>query len=482
MVTANRSTAPDVEAEPAEQRLDGRQQPARVAGLAAPSAPRRGFPAARRARHSRAATWCRRRARARPSLYSTFPHVVPGARRHARDAAVPPDEGGAPGRARSSSAWATSTSCSSRTRSWPPRRSRSRSPRARRTRTAAPIPMCGVPYHAASAYIARLVRQGFRVALCEQMEDPRTAKGVVKREVVRVVTPGHAARARRARRGRDLLRDGARPGPDEPRRRPGSRPRPASSASPSGTARAASSGCATSSASRARASSCCAGAPSCPRGSPTRSSPRAQIPRAPVEDRGFDPERARRELLAHFGVATLEAFGCEGLPRATAAAGAALRYLRETQKRDLDPRHDARHARPAGRARDRRAHAPQPRAGREPGRRRPARHARSTCSTTRRTAMGGAGAARVDPAPARRAGADPGPARRRRGAGLPRARRGAAARRARRASRTSSASSAASRSAPPARATWWRSAARCGACPRPPRRSSSAWRRSCACS
>ena len=53
-----------------------------------------------------------------------------------------------------------------------------------------PVPMCGVPYHAASAYIARLVRQGFRVALCEQMEDPRTAKGVVKREVVRVITPG----------------------------------------------------------------------------------------------------------------------------------------------------------------------------------------------------------------------------------------------------------------------------------------------------
>jgi DNA mismatch repair protein MutS len=52
------------------------------------------------------------------------------------------------------------------------------------------IPMCGVPYHAADGYIARLVRQGFRVAICEQMEDPKTAKGVVKREVTRVVTPG----------------------------------------------------------------------------------------------------------------------------------------------------------------------------------------------------------------------------------------------------------------------------------------------------
>src|SRR5689334_17446907 len=54
----------------------------------------------------------------------------------------------------------------------------------------APIPMCGVPYHAVTAYVSKLVKSGHRVALCEQMEDPRTAKGVVKREVVRVITPG----------------------------------------------------------------------------------------------------------------------------------------------------------------------------------------------------------------------------------------------------------------------------------------------------
>src|SRR4051795_12299234 len=52
------------------------------------------------------------------------------------------------------------------------------------------IPMCGVPFHAVDSYIARLVRKGFRVAICEQVEDPRKAKGVVKREVVRVVSPG----------------------------------------------------------------------------------------------------------------------------------------------------------------------------------------------------------------------------------------------------------------------------------------------------
>src|SRR5688572_19141736 len=52
------------------------------------------------------------------------------------------------------------------------------------------IPMCGVPYHAAEGYVAKLVKKGFRVAICEQVEDPKKAKGLVKREVVRVVSPG----------------------------------------------------------------------------------------------------------------------------------------------------------------------------------------------------------------------------------------------------------------------------------------------------
>jgi DNA mismatch repair protein MutS len=52
------------------------------------------------------------------------------------------------------------------------------------------IPLCGFPYHAASSYIAKLIEKGFKVAVCEQMEDPKLAKGVVKREVIRVITPG----------------------------------------------------------------------------------------------------------------------------------------------------------------------------------------------------------------------------------------------------------------------------------------------------
>ena len=81
------------------------------------------------------------------------------------------------------------------------------------------IPMCGVPFHAVDGYIARLVKKGFRVAICDQVEDPRKAKGLVKREVVRVVSPGTLTDAnyldarepaflmavRRRRRGRTTL-------------------------------------------------------------------------------------------------------------------------------------------------------------------------------------------------------------------------------------------------------------------------------------
>ena len=51
-------------------------------------------------------------------------------------------------------------------------------------------PMCGVPYHSAEAYIARLIARGYKVAICEQTEDPAQAKGLVDREIIRVVTPG----------------------------------------------------------------------------------------------------------------------------------------------------------------------------------------------------------------------------------------------------------------------------------------------------
>ncbi len=57
-------------------------------------------------------------------------------------------------------------------------------------RSGNPIPMCGIPYHAAENYLTRLLKKGFKVAICEQVEDPRQAKGIVRREVTRILTPG----------------------------------------------------------------------------------------------------------------------------------------------------------------------------------------------------------------------------------------------------------------------------------------------------
>ena len=59
-----------------------------------------------------------------------------------------------------------------------------------RDKNGIPVPMCGVPYHAAAGYIVRLIQNGHRVAICDQVEDPRTAVGIVRREVTRVITPG----------------------------------------------------------------------------------------------------------------------------------------------------------------------------------------------------------------------------------------------------------------------------------------------------
>ena len=63
---------------------------------------------------------------------------------------------------------------------------------ARNKEKGEPVPMCGVPYHAAENYIARLIRAGHKVAICEQMEEPGPGKKLVRREVIRVLTPGTA--------------------------------------------------------------------------------------------------------------------------------------------------------------------------------------------------------------------------------------------------------------------------------------------------
>ena len=103
-----------------------------------------------------------------------------------------------------STAWAISTSCSSRTpRS--PARALGIALTKRGKHLGEDIPMCGVPVHAADEYLQRLIAQGHRVAVCEQIEDPaearkRGAKAVVRRDVVRLVTPGTLTEETPARR------------------------------------------------------------------------------------------------------------------------------------------------------------------------------------------------------------------------------------------------------------------------------------------
>ena len=196
------------------------------------------------------------------------------------------------------------------------------------------VPMCGVPWHSAQGYIARLVKQGFRVALCEQMEDPRLAKGVVKREVVRVITPATQLEAAALEAsessyvlaldagpqslgaawlepttGEFFVAEWDGPGRWERLRDEIGATRPREILIRRGT--------------------------ELPSFLSDPAQPEGAIPRAEAEDRSFETANARRELLAHFGVANLEAFGCDALPRAVGAAGAALRYLRDTQKREV---------------------------------------------------------------------------------------------------------------------------------------------------
>jgi DNA mismatch repair protein MutS len=203
------------------------------------------------------------------------------------------------------------------------------------------IPMCGVPYHAAEGYISKLIRKGFKVAICEQMENAALAKKLVRREVTRVVTPGTAADSSLGSEENNFLAALAHigdrvgfaaldlstgefratefHGEDAGKRIQEEleqlRPRELlyGSAAPLFEGRG-------------------------PRGDgrprPSRGS--AGFAETPLDDWVFAPDHAIPLLENHFGVLSLEGFGLAGKPAAASAAGAILYYVRSTQRGTLD--------------------------------------------------------------------------------------------------------------------------------------------------
>ncbi len=195
------------------------------------------------------------------------------------------------------------------------------------------VPMCGVPFHAADNYISKLIRKGYRVAICDQTEDPKFAKKLVRREVTRVITPGTVVNStlldpaennflcalcfgdRRAglacadlstgefritevsgdRWEQDLIDELEGLGPRELLI--------ASNAGP--TWEALSHG------------------------------DRGRIVCTSLDDWIFSAEYSQRILTQHFGVLTLSGFGCDQFPLATRSAGAMIHYLKETQRSSL---------------------------------------------------------------------------------------------------------------------------------------------------
>jgi DNA mismatch repair protein MutS len=225
------------------------------------------------------------------------------------------------------------------------------------------IPMCGVPYHAAEGYIAKLIRRGYRVAICDQMEDPRLAKKLVKREVTRVVTPGTAIEAQvlEPRTNNYLAaaveRDGAvglafadlstgdfratelrgaeawRRAADELERM-----RPSELLLPSPDSAVDSALGATNRRGEEQVGVTATDARL------TDASQRAlrdfktgfpTLTRTPLDDWIFGEEYAARLLRDHFRVATLAGYGLEEHPLTVGAAGAILHYVRETQRGSL---------------------------------------------------------------------------------------------------------------------------------------------------
>jgi DNA mismatch repair protein MutS len=199
------------------------------------------------------------------------------------------------------------------------------------------MPMCGVPHHAVERYIARLIAKGYRVAVCDQMEDPRFAKNIVKRGVTRVVTPGTVLEDSMLEAKRSNYLVAVVPGEGEAPSAFGIAVCDISTgeflvteiAGPDALARTAEelARLAPAELLLAEATSGSWG-PALTQGQP--------IPITPLKSEEFPRHSPRDLLLRHFGVASLRGFGCEELPLAIAAAASVLRYLSFSQLSALE--------------------------------------------------------------------------------------------------------------------------------------------------
>jgi len=197
----------------------------------------------------------------------------------------------------------------------------------------AAIPMCGVPYHAVEGYIARLIGRGYRVAICEQMEEPGPGKKLVRREVTRIVTPGTATDAHLLRSHENnyvaaVARNGSHAGVAYADISTGEfRATELEIAELPGLLESIG----------AREVLVAAEAPLFPQPEPKRWIV------TEVDDWIFSADYSERILRDHFNLLSLDGFGLAGRQNAIAASGAILHYLRETQRAALDhldpPRH-----------------------------------------------------------------------------------------------------------------------------------------------
>jgi DNA mismatch repair protein MutS len=219
------------------------------------------------------------------------------------------------------------------------------------------IPMCGVPHHAAEGYISKLIRRGFKVAVCEQLEDPRLAKKLVRREVTRVVTPGTAADPSLSAEENNFLAAAATVGDrvgfaaldlstgefratefvgESAGRRIQEeleqlRPREILYGSSAPLLERTSIG-----QSRSFTGLDGPAAHSYPGTAPVARVSGSGWAETPLDDWIFAPDHAIPLLENHFGVLSLEGFGLAGKQAAASAAGAILYYIRSTQRGTLD--------------------------------------------------------------------------------------------------------------------------------------------------